>query len=107
MFLRWVLKTLSVGKQAVERKSTISQINLSNRLPISNCYLKAVQVEKSKILFCFVGLDYQNWPWNFYLGKITIDCKTESKSNFLPDFFWCAIIYEVSSISFLVSTGSE
>lgn len=96
-----------MGKQAVERKSTISQINLSNRLPISNCYLKAVQVEKSKILFCFVGLDYQNWPWNFYLGKITIDCKTESKSNFLPDFFWCAIIYEVSSISFLVSTGSE
>lgn len=87
MFLRWVLKTFSVGKQAVERKSTISQINLSNRPLISNCYLKAVQVKESKILFFFVGLDYQNWPWNFYLGKITIDCKTESKSNFLPDFF--------------------
>lgn len=69
MFLRWVLKTLSVGKQAVERKSTISQINLSNRPPISNCYLKAVQVEESKILFFFVGLDYQTDPEIFIWEK--------------------------------------
>lgn len=57
MFLRCVLKTVSVGKQAVERKPTILQINLSNRPPISNCYLKAVQVEGGKILFSFAGLD--------------------------------------------------
>lgn len=49
-----------MGKQVRDRMSIISQINITNRPPINNCYLKAFQVEENKVLLSFAELSLQN-----------------------------------------------
>lgn len=60
IFLSCTVKTLAMGKQVRDRMSTISQINITNRPPINNCYLKAFQVEENKVLLSFAELSLQN-----------------------------------------------